>query len=41
MEKLFDDEEGKEYDTYEMEFKIMDQNKQPKLVVIELEKIKY
>ena len=35
MEKLFNDEEGQEYDTYEIEFKIMDQNKQPKLVVIE------
>ena len=41
MEKLFNDEEGTEYDTYEIEFKIMDQNKLPKLVVIELEKIKY
>ena len=42
MEKLFnDDEEGGEYDTYEIEFKILDQNKQPKLVVIELQKIKY
>ena len=41
MEKLFNDEEGTEYDTYEIEFKIMDQNKQPKLVVIELQKIKY
>ena len=41
MEKLFDDEEGKEYDTYEIEFKTMDQNKQPKLVVIELQKIKF
>ena len=40
MEKLFNDEEGQEYDTYEIEFKIMDQNKQPKLVVIELQKIK-
>ena len=38
MEKLFNDEEGAEYDTYEIEFKIMDQNKQPKLVVIELQK---
>ena len=37
MEKLFNDEEGTEYDTYEIEFKIMDQNKQPKLVVIELQ----
>ena len=41
MEKLFNDEEGAEYDTYEIEFKILDQNKQPKLVVIELQKIKY
>ena len=29
MEKLFNDEEGAEYDTYEIEFKILDQNKQP------------
>ena len=41
MEKLFNDEDGGDYDTYEIEFKILDQNKQPKLVVIELQKIKY
>ena len=29
MEKLFNDEEGGDYDTYEIEFKILDQNKQP------------
>ena len=41
MQKLFNDEEPGEYDTYEIEFKIMDQNKNPKKVVIELEKVKY
>ena len=40
MQKLFDDE-AQEYDTYEIEFKIMDVNKNPMRVVIELEKIKY
>ena len=41
MEKLFNDDAEGDYDTYEIEFKILDQNKQPKLVVIELEKKKY
>ena len=41
MQKLFNDEDPGEYDTYEIEFKIMDQNKNPKKVVIELEKVKY
>lgn len=40
VEKLFNEEEG-EYNTYEMEFKIMDQNKKPMLVKIELEKLMY
>ena len=41
MEKLFNDDIQGEYDTYEIEFKIIDQNHQPRRVVIELQKIKY
>ena len=41
MEKLFNDDAQGDYDTYEIEFKIIDQNHQPKRVVIELQKIKY
>ena len=41
MEKLFNDDIQGDYDTYEIEFKIIDQNHQPKRVVIELQKIKY
>jgi hypothetical protein len=42
MAKLFNDEDEKdEYDTYEIEFKILDANKNPTKVTIELEKIKY
>ena len=41
MEKLFNDEDDQEYDTYEIEFKILDKNKNPQKVTIELQKIKY
>lgn len=42
MEKLFSDDDGNaEYDTYEIEFKIQDKQKNSKLVMIELQKIKY
>ena len=42
MEKLFkEDDENEEYDTYEIEFKIQDKEHNPKLVMIELNKIKY
>ncbi|MCQ2819353.1 MAG: hypothetical protein MJ252_18985 [archaeon] len=42
MGKLFDDENDKEeYDTYEIEFKIIDSKQNPMTVLIELEKIKY
>jgi hypothetical protein len=40
MEKLFNDDD-QEYDTYEIEFKILDKNKNPQKVTIELQKIKY
>ena len=42
MEKLFNDDDGEApYDTYEIEFKIMDNNKNPIRVLVELDKIKY
>ena len=42
MAKLFNDEDEKEeYDSYEIEFKILDANRNPTKVTIELEKVKY
>lgn len=38
---LFDDKDDKDYDTYEIVFKVIDSSDNPQTVVVELEKIKY